>query len=222
MANSYFGLPVWNPYRSDVPRGFYGPSGHTGLDLGADRGTPLSLPITTTVKGIRELTNMGWTLFLEDKDGNLLVFAHADGPDSIPVAVGDTVKPNQTFYHTGNTGLSTGPHLHFEIITKEPRNPIDEAMKRYMEGAYMGYNTDPAQYLDEMVAEVPENRWWENSMNWMKLHGIVTQDHDPKALVTWAELSTVSQRLATKTLEWARGSQAGCGACKAPVIDPEK
>ena len=218
MADSYFGLPVWNSYRSTVPAGFYDWRGHMGLDLGASLLSPISLPITTKVKGKRLLTGMGWTLFLERENGDLLVFAHADSANSIPFEVGDTVKPNEVFYHTGNTGLSTGPHLHMEVITQEPRYERDADMTRYMEGVYMGYNTDPAKYLDELVPEEPENKWWENSMNWMKLHQITTQDHDPKATVTWMELATVSQRLASKTLEWARGAQAGCGACKAPVL----
>jgi murein DD-endopeptidase MepM/ murein hydrolase activator NlpD len=63
--------------------------------------------------------------------GNLVVVRHADGMTShyghcrtIKVTIGQRVKPGQMIATVGSTGISTGPHLHFEIrVSGEPRDP---------------------------------------------------------------------------------------------------
>lgn len=87
-------------------------SGHNGLDFGVVVGTP----IRTTMDG--NVIYAGWN---NQGYGNLVIvengeyrtyYAHLS---SIPVSVGETVRAGTTIGLSGNTGNSTGPHLHYEI-----------------------------------------------------------------------------------------------------------
>lgn len=88
---------------------------HTGLDIAVPKGTSVEASAAGTVKFA------GWS----GGYGNLLVVEHADGRetryahlDKILVAEGDSVSAGQQVALSGNTGKSTGPHLHFEIREK--------------------------------------------------------------------------------------------------------
>ncbi len=86
--------------------------GHNGLDFGVVVGTP----VEATMDG--KVISAGWN---DQGYGNLVIvengnyrtyYAHLS---SIPVSVGDTVTTGTTIGLSGNTGNSTGPHLHYEI-----------------------------------------------------------------------------------------------------------
>ncbi len=94
--------------------------GHNGLDFG--------IPVGTEVKSTMDgnVTYAGWN---NQGYGNLVIvengeyktyYAHLS---SIPVAVGDSVSAGTTIGLSGNTGNSTGPHLHYEI--RRNNVPID-------------------------------------------------------------------------------------------------
>jgi murein DD-endopeptidase MepM/ murein hydrolase activator NlpD len=86
--------------------------GHNGLDFG--------IPVGTEVKATMDgnVTYAGWN---NQGYGNLVIVENGDYKtyyahlSSIPVAVGDTVGAGTTIGLSGNTGNSTGPHLHYEI-----------------------------------------------------------------------------------------------------------
>lgn len=185
----YFGHNVVNPFRSDKPKGFYDPIKlHTGADFGCPTGTVLALPIETTCFRFLVQKEMGNTLYLKDKDGNILVFAHLS---EVLVKVGDKIKPYQLFAKTGNTGTATtGAHLHFEVISQEPEKGL-EFMTRSL-GAITGYNVDPIAYLDSLTKKS------DDKLEWMKEYGLIFGDHKPMDKVTWGELSIVIDRLVKK------------------------
>ena len=87
-------------------------NGHHGLDIAV----PVGTPIKTTMDG--QVIHAGWN---NQGYGNLVIvqngeyrtyYAHLS---SIPVSVGDSVGAGTTIGLSGNTGNSTGPHLHYEI-----------------------------------------------------------------------------------------------------------
>ena len=85
---------------------------HGGIDIKAAIGTA----IIATADGIVSNAN------LKDNWGNLIVISHADGYETwyahlndFIVENGQKVSKGETIGHTGNTGKSTGPHLHYEI-----------------------------------------------------------------------------------------------------------
>jgi len=94
--------------------------GHNGLDFG--------IPVGTEVKSTMDgnVVYAGWN---NQGYGNLVIVEHGDYKtyyahlSSIPVSVGDSVSAGATIGLSGNTGNSTGPHLHYEI--RRNNVPID-------------------------------------------------------------------------------------------------
>ena len=85
---------------------------HNGIDLAANRGTPIYASKTGTVS--TAASGYGW--------GNYVVINHGDGystlyahQDYYIVSEGDTVTQGQVIGYVGSTGNSTGPHLHFTV-----------------------------------------------------------------------------------------------------------
>ncbi len=88
------------------------PSFHTGIDLAVSEGTPVLAARAGTV------TFSGW----EDGFGLLVVIDHGDGYETyyghlskLLVTAGQRVSVGETVALSGTTGISTGPHLHFEV-----------------------------------------------------------------------------------------------------------
>ena len=105
-------------------------SNHKGLDIGLPQGTP----IIASKTGIIEYSEVnagpfgyGTYVVLKHDDGFRTLYAHLQ--PQLNLKWGQTVKQREAFATSGNTGYSTGPHLHFEII--------DETGKK----------TNPAQYI---------------------------------------------------------------------------
>lgn len=94
--------------------------GHNGLDFGIVVGTP----VEATMDG--KVVHAGWNnqgygnLVIVDNGTYKTYYAHLS---SIPVTVGDSVTAGTTIGLSGNTGNSTGPHLHYEI--RQNNVPID-------------------------------------------------------------------------------------------------
>lgn len=84
---------------------------HHGIDLATYMGTPLPSPIDGVVKQIYHLgkVNLGTGLKIETSDGTDVIFGHMSKVD---VHIGDKVHIGQIIGKTGNTGFSTGNHLH--------------------------------------------------------------------------------------------------------------
>lgn len=85
---------------------------HTGIDYALPEGTPVLASEAGTVMQAGWLYG-GWgeCVIIQHDDGNSTLYAHLK---SVAVVVGQKVQRSQIIGYSGNTGNSTGPHLHFE------------------------------------------------------------------------------------------------------------
>jgi murein DD-endopeptidase MepM/ murein hydrolase activator NlpD len=94
---------------------------HNGADFNAAHGDPIRAAaggkiILAGVKG-----GFGNTIMIDHGGGMVTLYAHQS---KLGASVGDKVKAGQTIGFIGSTGLSTGPHLHFEVrINGVAKNP---------------------------------------------------------------------------------------------------
>ncbi|MEN9545255.1 MAG: hypothetical protein RLZZ598_2088 [Pseudomonadota bacterium] len=94
---------------------------HTGLDFPADPGTPIMAAAGGVVVRAEPHAQYGLTVELDHGGGLLTRYAHAS---KTLVKVGDLVRRSQPIAEVGNSGRSTGPHLHFEVLVEGvPQDP---------------------------------------------------------------------------------------------------
>jgi murein DD-endopeptidase MepM/ murein hydrolase activator NlpD len=102
--------------------------GHNAVDLAIALGTPIRAAAAGTVSGAKSngLWNGGYGNFvmISHPNGAVTLYAHMSKP---VVSVGDHVYQGQTIGYVGMTGMTTGPHTHFEI--RGAQNPfVDPAL----------------------------------------------------------------------------------------------
>ena len=85
---------------------------HTGVDFGGGVGTPIAAPAAGTIVFSDTLQLRGKTVIIDHGLGVMSGYYHLS---EILVNVGDRVEAGQRIGLGGNTGLSTGPHLHWEL-----------------------------------------------------------------------------------------------------------
>lgn len=94
---------------------------HEGLDFAAPRGTPINAAAGGVVVEARYVNGYGNLVEIDHGDGLLTRYAHAS---RLYVKQGDVVKRGQRVAAVGSSGLSTGPHLHFEVkLAGQPLDP---------------------------------------------------------------------------------------------------
>lgn len=96
---------------------------HRGVDIAVSLGTPVYAGIRGIVTFAGKRGNYGNLIEIEGSDGIKVRYAHLS---KIDVVAGQRVSDGEKVAETGNTGMSTGPHLHYEIIVDEsPVNPLN-------------------------------------------------------------------------------------------------
>ncbi|MEX0930463.1 MAG: peptidoglycan DD-metalloendopeptidase family protein, partial [Candidatus Paceibacterota bacterium] len=100
----------------------YNGNGHNGLDLRTSVGTPISAPLRGVVKAVGNTDayagcySYGKWILLEHPNGLSTLYAHLS---LIKVVQGQAVNTGDVIGYSGNTGFSTGPHLHFTVYATE-------------------------------------------------------------------------------------------------------
>lgn len=96
---------------------------HDGVDIAVPTGTALYSAVEGTVVDSHYSDSAGNMIIVENGEGWRITFMHMD---SRAVSAGDTVKQGQYVGTSGNTGNSTGPHLHIRVHDAEdqPINPV--------------------------------------------------------------------------------------------------
>jgi murein DD-endopeptidase MepM/ murein hydrolase activator NlpD len=103
---------------------YFGENGHSGLDIGAQWGAPIYAADTgVVVTALKLSTGYGWYLVIDHENGYRTLYSHLS---AFHVDYGERVVKGEVIGLVGSTGLSTGPHLHFEIFQNGVRvNPLN-------------------------------------------------------------------------------------------------
>jgi murein DD-endopeptidase MepM/ murein hydrolase activator NlpD len=101
--------------------GIYGRGYHPGVDFGVPAGTKIMAPLSGVVRATGNTDLVAgcyswgkWTL-IDHANGLSTLYAHQS---VISVTPGQQVSTGETIGYSGNTGLTTGPHLHFTVYAK--------------------------------------------------------------------------------------------------------
>lgn len=110
----------------------WGIVGHNGLDFGLPEGTAVLAVDSGTIFQAGMRGDLGNAIIITHSWGKS-VYAHLR---DIAVLQGQSTTVGQLIGHSGQTGMATGPHLHFGILPNSPE----------LQNGYMGY-IDPLPYL---------------------------------------------------------------------------
>jgi len=131
MANTPSIMPTGGWLTSQFSRSRFHPILHTsraheGIDVVAPMGAPIVAPAAGRVISAGRESGYGLSLEIDHGNGIVTRYAHAS---RLVVRVGDRVTRGQMIAAVGNTGLTTGPHLHYEIhVRGKPVDPLTYVM----------------------------------------------------------------------------------------------
>lgn len=95
---------------------------HEGIDVSAPMGAPIIAPASGTVRNVNFEPGYGNSFEIDHGNGIVTRFAHCS---RILVRNGQSVSRSQLIATVGNTGLSVGPHLHYEVhVNGKPVDPL--------------------------------------------------------------------------------------------------
>ncbi len=119
VITQYFGGTEFAARNAGV---YGGRAYHPGVDFGVPRGSAIYAPLAGTVRATGNTDAVPgcyswgkWTL-VDHANGLSTLYAHQD---TISVVPGQRVATGEIIGYTGNTGYSTGPHLHFTVYAKD-------------------------------------------------------------------------------------------------------
>jgi murein DD-endopeptidase MepM/ murein hydrolase activator NlpD len=85
---------------------------HEGIDVAAPMGAPIVAPASGRVTSVKRVAGYGLMLEVDHGNGIVTIYAHCS---RVTVREGQRVTRGMMIAAVGNSGLSTGPHLHYEI-----------------------------------------------------------------------------------------------------------
>ena len=96
---------------------------HTGIDFTAPIGTEIYATGNGTVEKVEFMHGYGKTVIINHGFGHKTLYAHCS---KFNVRVGQKVTKGDVIAYIGNTGISTAPHLHYEVLKNgKPVDPIN-------------------------------------------------------------------------------------------------
>jgi len=94
---------------------------HRGVDISSDLGTRVIAPADGIVEFSDQMNGYGRTVVIDHGNGISTLYGHLSG---FTVSPGQLIHRGDTLGYVGQTGRSTGPHLHYEVrILNTPVNP---------------------------------------------------------------------------------------------------
>lgn len=128
-------------------------SNHAGVDISVPSGTAVMAAAAGTVSKTGSSSARGNYMIIDHGCGLETLYQHLSG---FVAAAGQTVKAGQKIALSGNTGVSTGAHLHFEV--RQDGQAVDPAA---LIGAEEGGNSMDSMenFMDSIVGFVKE-KWY--------------------------------------------------------------
>ncbi len=140
-------------FSRSVP-GLYSGVGHNGIDLRAAIGTPVKAAASGVIKGVgnTDLTcknaSYGKWIFVEHNNGLSTLYGHLSLQKVVP---GQVVTAGEIIGFSGNTGYSTGPHIHFTVYATEGVAIVTRASKACGGRKYTVPAADFKAYLNPLL-----------------------------------------------------------------------
>lgn len=116
---------------------------HTGIDIGMPVGTKLYSPIHAVVEGVGTDQYGNNFIKLKTDNGESVLLLHLS---SMAVTAGQEIQVGTFLGQSGNSGLSTGPHLHFEVDDTSGK-PTDPWQWLQVAGSMTGAVPGSANYV---------------------------------------------------------------------------
>ena len=130
---------------------------HTGVDWGAPIGTPILAAGSGTVLKAEHSSSYGNHVEIQHANGYITTYSHMTG-FARGIADGVRVRQGQVVGYLGQTGLATGPHLHYEVIVNghfvDPMR-VKLARTREMDGKVLGDFKRERDRIDGLMAGAP-------------------------------------------------------------------
>lgn len=130
---------------------------HNGVDWAGPIGTAIMAAGTGTIEEAGRKGEFGNYVRIRHANGYTTAYAHMSrfAPG---ISEGVRVRQGQLIGHIGNTGLSAGPHLHFEVlINRQPVDPmtIQVPRERRLTGAHLREFQKERTRIDELMRRNP-------------------------------------------------------------------
>jgi len=103
---------------------------HSGIDLRTSKGTPILATADGRVIKTSKMGGFGRTITIDHSYGIHTFYAHCS---KINVEEGQVVKRGEVIAYVGQTGTTTGDHLHYEVhVYSVPKNPLNFILDSYV------------------------------------------------------------------------------------------
>ena len=132
---------------------------HTGVDWAAPIGTPILAAGSGTVLKAERSSSYGNHVEIQHANGYVTTYSHMTG-FARGIADGVRVRQGQVVGYLGQTGLATGPHLHYEVIVNghfvDPMR-VKLARTREMNGRVLADFKRERDRVDALMANAPDS-----------------------------------------------------------------
>ena len=125
---------------------------HHGIDIAVPVGTPVRATRKGRVVFAGERRGYGFTVIVEHSNGDRTMYGHNS---LVRVSPGELVESGTVVAFSGNTGRSTGPHVHFEQLPSG--RPIDEPVETEESTIQQVANSSEQRYLLEQQMDESVN-----------------------------------------------------------------